>query len=117
MRRFNYQALGRLKKGEMNKCERAYSERLERMKQMGEILDWKFEAVTLKLADACRYTPDFLVINSQCEVSFHEVKGSKFIFQDDAKVKIKVAADKFNMFTFKVCIPTKGVWEITEIGA
>jgi len=55
-------ALGRLKAGVMNKTEQAYSLHLEAMKQGGEILWWKFEGMTFKLADKTRYTPDFCVL-------------------------------------------------------
>jgi hypothetical protein len=57
-----------------------------------------FEAVTLKLADDCRYTPDFMVIADDDVVEFHEVKGG--FWRDDAKVKIRVAAQMYPMFRF-----------------
>lgn len=76
----------------MNGLERAYSQVLDARLAAGEILDWKFEAVTLKLADACRYTPDFMVIAADATVEFHETKGR---WMDDAKVKFKVAAAQF----------------------
>jgi hypothetical protein len=78
--------------GAMNGLERAYSQHLDARIATGEILSWSFECVTLKLADACRYTPDFMVIASDCTVEFHETKGR---WMDDAKVKFKVAAAQF----------------------
>lgn len=89
-------ALGRLKSGQMNKTETAYAKTLEQQKRSGEILDYWFEAIKLKIADnACTYTPDFLVLTNKGELELHEVKGSKAVFQDDAKVKCKVCADKY----------------------
>lgn len=85
-------ALGRLKNGERNKTEKAYEDMLETMLYAGEILWYKFEGITLKLADNTRYTPDFFVMNSNGILECHEVKG---FWRDDAKVKIKVAAENF----------------------
>lgn len=86
------QALGRLKQGEMNKTEAAYAGVLEKRKRAGEIQWYAFEIVTIKLADDTRYTPDFCVLLANGELEFHEVKG---YWQDDSKVKIKVAAAMF----------------------
>ena len=90
------QARGRLplhKNGEMNKTEAAYAaDVLERRKQTGEVVDYWFERFTFKLADDCRYTPDFVVMLASGELECHETKG---YWQDDAKVKIRVAASLF----------------------
>lgn len=90
------QARGRLplhKSGEMNKTEAAYAaDVLERRKQTGEVIDYWFERFTFKLANDCRYTPDFVVMLASGELECHETKG---YWQDDAKVKIRVAASLF----------------------
>jgi hypothetical protein len=86
------QALGRLKAGRMNKTEAAYSQHLEGMKIAGVVLWFEFEAVTLRLADRTRYTPDFAVLLATGAFELHEVKGH---WQDDARVKIKLAAERF----------------------
>lgn len=90
------QARGRFtrhKSGEMNKTEAAYAaDVLERRKQAGEIADYWFERFTFKLADDCRYTPDFVVMLASGELECHETKG---FWADDAKVKIRVAASLF----------------------
>lgn len=83
-------ALGRLKTGAMNKTEAAYAETLEQQKQAGLILWYKFEGVKLRLADNTFYTPDFAVMIKSGVIEMHEVKG---FWQDDARVKIKVAAE------------------------
>lgn len=107
-------ALGRLKTGEMNKTEAEYAKVLEARKFSEDVLWYKFEGVTLRLADNTRYTPDFAVMLANGEMELHEVKGAKAIFQDDAKVKVKVAAALFP-FRFIVVypIPKKhgGGWE------
>lgn len=95
----------------MNKTEERYAWLLEGRKQAGEIQRYEFEKITLKLGADCRYTPDFYVVNRESEVEFHEVKG---FFRDDAKVKIKVAAENFP-FRFFLAQVVKGGWEVTEI--
>lgn len=85
-------ALGRMKAGKLNKTEQAYADHLEWLKRMGEIVWYSFEAMTLKLADDTRYTPDFIVMAANGQLEAHECKG---FWRDDAKVKIKVAAEKF----------------------
>lgn len=86
------QALGRMKAGRMNDAEFAYSRVLELRKIAGEILWYSFEGMTLRLADRATYTPDFMVMLASGELEAHEVKG---FWTDDAKVKVKVAAEKF----------------------
>lgn len=85
-------ALGRLRTGQMNKTEAEYAEFLERRKWAGEVAWYKFEGVKLRLADNTFYTPDFAVMLAAGEFQLHEVKGH---WQDDARVKIKIAADLY----------------------
>jgi hypothetical protein len=104
-------ALGRLKTGERNKTEAAYEQTLELLKQAGQVLWYRFEGLKLRLADNTFYTPDFAVMRDDGTMECHEVKG---FWQDDAKVKIKVAADAypFKFFAIKA-LPKKngGGWE------
>ncbi len=86
------QALGRLKVGQMNKTEAAYGQHLELRKFAGEIAWYKFEGMKLRLADNTFYTPDYAVMLSSGEIECHEVKG---FWQDDARAKIKIAADLY----------------------
>lgn len=92
--------------GTMNKTEAAYAIRLSGRR-------WRFEGVTLKLADDCRYTPDFMVIAEDDVIEFHEVKGH---WRDDARVKIRVAAEKFPMFRFLAATPRKDGWDFEHFG-
>ncbi len=91
------QALGRLAKGEMNKTEQAYADHLELLRRAGEILWFKFEPMKLQLAEKTTYSPDFLVQVASGHLELHEVKG---FWEDDARVKIKVAAEMFPIFKF-----------------
>jgi hypothetical protein len=85
-------ALGRLKVGAMNKTEQGYGQHLELLKRAGEVLWYRFEGVKLRLADNTFYTPDFAVMVSTGQMELHEVKG---FWQEDARVKIKVAAEMY----------------------
>lgn len=83
--------------GTMNQLEDAYSKVLEDRRIKGEISGWWFESVKLVLADRCSYTPDFLVMDNDGYLEFHECKGFP---TDDWKVKWKVSIQQFPMFTF-----------------
>ncbi|MGJ0510227.1 MAG: DUF1064 domain-containing protein [Methylocystis sp.] len=91
----------------MNQTEKRRAIELEAMKRNHQIASWRYEAVTLKLANDCRYTPDFLVINLLGQMTFEEVKGH---WRDDARVKIRVAAAKFPEFAFVALRLEKGQW-------
>lgn len=90
-------ALGRLKTGTMNKTEAAYERDLRDAQSLGDIKWYRFEGMKLRLADNCFYTPDFAVIAADGVLECHEVKG---FWRDDARAKIKVAAEMYP-FRFK----------------
>lgn len=107
-------ALGRLKTGEMNKTEAAYAEYLREQQVAGEVVWFKFEAIKLRLADNTFYTPDFLVLPQTGFLECHEAKG---FWQDDARVKIKVAASIYPFKFIAVTARAKkrgGGWEHEE---
>jgi hypothetical protein len=110
----NFLALGRLKTGEMNKTEAAYAAYLAERQRAGAILWHKFEGVKLRLADNTFYTADFAVLGADFAFEIHEVKG---FWQDDARVKIKVAASLYP-FRFLAMKPRAkkhgGGWEVEE---
>lgn len=89
------------KKG-MNATEEAYALILKARLERGEIVWFAFEAITFGVAEQCRFTPDFVVQLPDGTIEFHEVKGWRF--EDDALVKIKVAAEMFGMFTFRAFV-------------
>ncbi len=101
------QALGRLPAGQMNKTEAAYAEDLEFQRQAGAVAWWAFEALKYRLADNTFYTPDFAVMLSNGVLQAHEVKGR---WEDDARVKIKIAAALFPI-EFIAVKKTKLGWE------
>ena len=95
------------KSGEMNKTEAAYAAYLDGLKKDCLIADYRFEAVKLRLADKTFYTPDFMVLMPDFSFEMHEVKG---FWEDDARVKIKVAAAQFP-FKFVAIRKTKNGWD------
>ena len=103
--------------GRMNKTEAAYAFHLDLLLSSGEILGWTFESVKLRLADLTWYTPDFLVQLPSREMEFHEVKG---FWRDDARVKIKVAAETFPAFHFlavqRRAKKAGGGWAVERLG-
>jgi len=91
------QQLGRMKAGSMNGTEQEYARRLDAMKAAGEVLWWEFEPVNLRITGlgglkSVFYSPDFMIMNSEGVIEFHETKG---FWTDDALVKIKTASGKF----------------------
>lgn len=113
------QAKGRLAKGKMNATEAKYAAHLDQLKLVGEVLQWKFEAIKLQLAPDTTLTVDFMVMLADGTLEMHDVKGAKAIYTDDAKVKMKVAASEFP-FVFRVVFPVKkadgGGWSIERVG-
>lgn len=85
-------ARARPKFGEMNKTEAAYSSYLDALMAGREILWWKFEGMNLRLAPKTYLRIDFNVVLADGTLEMHEVKG---FMEDDALVKLKVAAELF----------------------
>lgn len=108
------QALGRLKTGAMNKTEQAYAATLDARRHAGEVAWFKFEGIKLRLADNTFYSPDFAVMLADGQLEMHEVKG---YWLDDARAKIKIAADLYPMRFVAVQAKAKkdgGGWSVEE---
>lgn len=73
-----------------SKLQAAYAEDLELRRRTGELLDVVEEGLSLQLAARTWYRPDFLLRFPDGHLEIHEVKGH---WEDDARVKIKVAAE------------------------
>ncbi|MFZ6696811.1 DUF1064 domain-containing protein [Stenotrophomonas acidaminiphila] len=98
----------------MNQTEAAYAERLRALQHAGEILWHRFEGIKLRLADNTFYTPDFAVLAADGVMELHEVKG---FWQDDARAKIKIAADQYPFRFIAVRVRPKkdgGGWAVEE---
>lgn len=79
-------------RGVKNKTEEAYGQHLELLKRTGDVTNYWFESYKFRLADKTFYTPDYVVQLPSGELECHEVKG---YWEDDARVKIKVAASLY----------------------
>ena len=105
-----------------SKTEERYAAHLDLMKKAGQIDDWAYEPVTLKLAPGVRYTPDFMIrCTFNKEIRFEELKGRKgtgFYSLPVSKIKIKMAASLFPFWNFSVVWPAErlGEWDSLVIG-
>lgn len=94
----------------INKTESEYGRMLAAQYPQANI---RYEGYTLKLADRCRYSPDFAVEFPSGKIEFHEVKGA-FIFSK-ALTKPKAAAEIFPQ-RFVLAQKLKGgEWRITAL--
>lgn len=102
--------------GQMNGLEKRYAAHLDIRKVCGEIADWKFEPLKLKLAPSTFYNPDFGILMLDGKVELHETKGGHW--EDDARVKIKVAAEIFHWFHFRAAQWDKNSkdWKFEDFG-
>jgi hypothetical protein len=99
--------------GQMNKLEGRYSQQLDVQKGFGLIQCWWYERWTFKLADDTRFTPDFVVLAKDGVLEMHETKG---FMRDDARVKLKLAAELFPLRVKLVKWVNKG-WDIEDLTA
>ena len=113
-----------LPRSEMNKGESVYKQWLEILQKGDLIIAWFFQSWTFKLASDCRYTPDFAVLRFPHQWTLVDVKGRKvkpdgsqtYWAEEDAKIKIKVAAKMFPMFRWVIAFPLQnGEWQEVEI--
>ena len=98
---------------QMNSLERIYAGHLEGLLHKGLILAWEYEPIRLRLAEKTFYTPDFLVIGKEGQVAFEEVKG---YWEEDARVKIKVAARLYPWFYFAAVTRENRQWKWEYFG-
>jgi len=94
----------------MNKTEKEYHFHLLALQLAGKIVRYDFEPERLRLANNTFYSPDFRVIFPDGSVEFHEVKG---YWRDDARVKIKVAAE-LHPYRFRAVQKAKTGWHYED---
>lgn len=115
--RASVMAVGRTERGVMNKTEARYaSEILDVRKALGEIAEYWYESIKLRLADGSWFTVDFFVMLANGTLEAHEVKGH---VRDAAMIRIKVAAEKYPfrfIMSFKQKKSEGGGWRTKEIG-
>lgn len=74
----------------MNRLEKSWADNLKLQQFGGSVHSFMYEACKLRLADNTYYTPDFRVVTPDGHIEMHEVKG---FWEDDARVKFKVASE------------------------
>ena len=91
----------------LNKTERAFLEYLRALRKtcIG------VQNITLKLANDCRFTPDFSYIEGG-RLILIDVKGFQ---REDALIKIKVAARQFPWIEFQIVTKTKSGWDVRTV--
>ncbi len=72
---------------------------------------WKFQPTKLRIAKRTWYEPDFFVMRTDNSLEIHETKGH---WEDDARVKIKAAAEIFPL-KFVAVRRVEGRWEFEEL--
>lgn len=97
--------------GKMNRWESEYAKFLCNCMFSEEIAGFKFEAFRLSLGGGVQYIPDFFVLENDESFSVHEVKG---FWRDDARVKFKIAADRYPQFRFYECRKIGDLWDIRK---
>jgi hypothetical protein len=107
-----------MRQREMNRNEDKYSRYLQQRLWAGEILWWGYECWKLRLADNTFYTPDFIVVTRELRIEAHEVKAlwstGKAGWHEDARVKIKCAAEMYPIKFIAVNAGRDGSWEVEE---
>lgn len=82
-----------------SKAEARYADILEAERLAGRIRSWRHEAITLKLADGVRYTPDFLVVDEDGRMALLEVKG---YMREAARIRLLVATEQYPLFRWRL---------------
>lgn len=92
----------------LNKTERAYLAFLLRLDDV-----WVgVQNLTFKLANDCRFTPDFSAIDARGKMRCIDVKGFQ---REDALIKIKVAARMFPFVLFVIVKKNGTGWDHQEV--
>ena len=91
--------------------EAQYYEHLRARKQAGEIIEFSYESIRLRISDKGFYTPDFIVILEN-EIQFHEVKGQR---REAGMVRIRTAAYQHRWTRFLLVTKKRNSWIIEEI--
>lgn len=101
-----------------SKWEAAYAQQLDLEVKAGVVKAWRYESMSLKLAEGKRYRPDFLVQypdGLEKPLTFVEVKGQWTKNRRDGLTHLKWAAQLYPMFTWILMWREAGQWESTIV--
>lgn len=118
-------AKGRKRKqpGEMNGVEERMFNELTKDRDEGRIAEFAYESHKLRLADKTHYCPDFWILHNDGTIEFREIKAAwrdkrtkkyRAHWEEDARVKAKVAAEQFPWYKFTAYADVKGKEWIVE---
>ncbi len=107
-------------RGKMNSAESKYAAMLDGLVAVGDVAWWRFEPFSLRLTECqhgqpARYTPDFLVLMPDGVTFLDDLKNSKGFDDPASLVRIKVAADQYSLWRFRIVRPSGGAYEVKEI--
>lgn len=91
-----------------SKAEARYAQILEAQVRCGQIRSWRYEAVSLTLADGVRYRPDFLIHENDGRMTLVEVKGH---MREAARVRLTIAVEMYPAFGWFLLWARKGGFE------
>lgn len=103
----------KLPPAEGNKLEQAFGLRLLSMLQREEIQWYAYEPIRLRLGEGSWYKPDFGALTKSDSFWLYEIKG---FWREAARVRIKVAADRYPFFHFCAVTKKGPVWEFENFG-
>ncbi|HWT45738.1 MAG TPA: hypothetical protein VN085_07220 [Vicinamibacterales bacterium] len=92
----------------MNKTERLRAVDLDAMRRVGIIVAWWYERWTFKLANDCRFTPDFVIQKPDGALEVEEVKG---FWRDDARAKVRMFVEQYP-FPVRAYSRTRDGWDV-----
>jgi hypothetical protein len=98
-----------------SKMESEWAERLELLRIAGEIIDYKYEPISVILADGRTYKVDFLVKRKDRIIEAQEIKGWHPNIRD-SRTRWLVAAEMLPWFLWKFCVKKKGKWYVETYG-
>ncbi len=112
----------RRERGKMNRTETKYANELEARRLAGEVANWWFEPMSLRLSDPdtgqpARVTIDFMVLMPDGLTYLDDVKGTG---PDDpaSLVRMKWAADRYTLWTIRLVkqqtAKAGGGWSVRE---
>lgn len=87
-------------RGYRSALEAEYAGQLELRKRAGDVTDYGYERITLRLPGGVRYTPDFDVLRADGAVELHEVKGW---LREVARDRLRSAVATYPGFEWWIC--------------
>lgn len=107
-------------RGKMNKGEAKYAATLDVLIAAGEVVWYRFEPFSLRLTSCddgqpARYTPDFIVLLPDGSTYIDDVKTSKGFDDPASLVRLKVAADQYPLWRFRIVRPSGSGFEVQEV--